>query len=225
MYTWNFNVVWNHASALGFAFLTTIWISLLSVTLGSILGIVLGMASLAPFRIVRWSSRAGVEFFLALPPLVLLVWLYYSLPILVPGLVLGSMTVAVLGLGLSLSAFVAEIVRGGVNAVPAGQIEAAYLTGMTPFQATRYILLPQVIRKSWPALMGQVITTYKFSTLASVIAVPEILHRTNVVIAQTYRPLELYSAVAVLFVLTVMPLNVLLRRVQDVSRLGGTETL
>ena len=225
MYTWNFNVVWNNGDALGVAFVTTVWISLLSIALGSMMGILLGVGSLAPYGAVRWLSRLGIEFFLALPALVLLVWLYYSLPILVPGLVLGSMTVAVLGLGLSLSAFVAEIVRGGVNAVPAGQLEAAYLTGMTPLQAARYILVPQVIRKSWPALMGQFITTYKFSTLASVIAVPEILHRTNSVIAQTYRPLELYSAVALLFVLTVMPMNLLLRRVQNVSRLGGTETL
>ncbi|MCC3414545.1 ABC transporter permease subunit, partial [Microcoleus sp. PH2017_02_FOX_O_A] len=132
---------------------------------------------------------------------------------------------AVLGLGLSLAAFVADIIRGGINSIPPGEIEVAYCTGMTRLETIRYILIPQVFRKSWLPLMGQYITTYKFSTLASVIAVPEILHTANSIIAQTYRPIEIYSTVAAMFIATVVPLNLLLRRVQQVKELGGTETI
>jgi polar amino acid transport system permease protein len=103
--------------------------------------------------------------------------------------------------------------------------EVGYCTGMSRLQAIRYILIPQVLQRSWLPLMGQYITTYKFSTLASVIAVPEILHTANAIIAQTYRPLEIYSIVAFMFVITIMPLNLLLRRLQRVSNLGGMEKI
>ena len=96
---------------------------------------------------------------------------------------------------------------------------------MSRIQTIRYILIPQVLQRSWLPLMGQYITTYKFSTLASVIAVPEILHTANAIIAQTYRPLEVYSIVAFMFVITIMPLNLLLRRLQRMSNLGGMEKI
>ncbi|KYC39787.1 amino acid ABC transporter permease [Scytonema hofmannii PCC 7110] len=222
---WNFSVVWNNLLPLYFAFITTAWISIGSITLGTIIGVLLGVLSLISFNFISWSARLLIELFLAVPTLVLLVWLYYSLPLIIPGLVIEGQSCAILGLSLSLSAFVAEIIRGGINSVPIGEIEVAYCTGMTRLEAIRYILIPQVIRKSWPPLMGQYITTYKFSTLASVIAVPEILHTANSIIAQTYRPLEIYSAVAIMFMITIIPLNILLRRVQRVKRLGGIEKI
>ncbi|NJM71219.1 MAG: amino acid ABC transporter permease [Scytonema sp. RU_4_4] len=222
---WNFSVVWNHLLPLYFAFLTTVWISIGSITLGTAIGLILGVLSLISFSFISWLARLFIELFLALPTLVLLVWLYYSLPLIIPGFIIEGQSCAILGLGLSLSAFVAEIIRGGINSVPSGEIEVAYCTGMSRIQAIRYILIPQVFRKSWPPLMGQYITTYKFSTLASVIAVPEILHTANSIIAQTYRPLEIYSAVAVIFIITIIPLNILLRRIQRVKQLGGIEKI
>ncbi|WP_026735223.1 amino acid ABC transporter permease [Fischerella sp. PCC 9605] len=222
---WNFSVVWNNLLQLYFAFITTVWISIGSITLGTTLGVLLGVLSVISLSLISWLARLFIELFLAVPALVLLVWLYYSLPLIVSGLVIDGQNCAILGLGLSLSAFVAEIIRGGINSVPSGEIEVAYCTGMSRLQAIRYILIPQVIRKSWPPLMGQYITTYKFSTLASVIAVPEILHTANSIIAQTYRPLEVYSAVAVMFIVTIIPLNILLRRVQRVKQLGGIEKI
>ncbi len=222
---WNFSVVWSNLLQLYFAFLVTVWISVGSITLGTVIGVLLGVLSLISLNLISCIARLFIELFLALPVLVLLVWLYYSLPLMIPGLVIEGQSCAILGLGLSLSAFVAEIIRGGINSIPSGEIEVAYCTGMSRFEAIRYILIPQVFRESWPALMGQYITTYKFSTLASVIAVPEILHTANSIIAQTYRPLEMYSAVAVMFIITIIPLNILLRRVQSVKQLGGIEKI
>jgi polar amino acid transport system permease protein len=223
--SWNFSIVRNHILPLLFAFLTTIQISIGSIIIGVIIGMLLGVLSVSTTKVLVWGSRIFIELFLSLPALVLLVWLYYSLPLLFPDFILSGLFCSMLGLGLSLAAFVAEIVRGGINAVPRGQIEVAYCTGMSQMETIEYILMPQVLRKSWPPLMGQFITTYKFSTLASVIAVPEVLHTANSIIAQTYRPLEIYSAIAILFVVTVIPLNVMLRRVQRVADFGGTERI
>ncbi|GAA6616557.1 amino acid ABC transporter permease [Scytonema sp. NUACC26] len=222
---WNLSVFWNNLLPLYLAFLTTAWISVASIALGTVLGVILGVLSIISFNLISWLARLLIELFLAIPTLVLLVWLYYSLPLIIPGLVIEGQSCAILGLSLSLSAFVAEIIRGGINSISVGEIEVAYCTGMTRLEAIRYILIPQVVRKSWPPLMGQYITTYKFSTLASVIAVPEILHTANSIIAQTYRPLEIYSAVAIVFTITIIPLNILLRQVQRVKQLGGIEKI
>ncbi|MCC3511883.1 MAG: ABC transporter permease subunit, partial [Microcoleus sp. PH2017_17_BER_D_A] len=186
---WNFSIIWNNLLPLCFALLTTIGISLGSIALGTIVGVLVGVLSLTSSRLISGFAKFFIELFLALPALVLLVWLYYSLPLLIPGFILDGQSCAVLGLGLSLAAFVADIIRGGINSIPPGEIEVAYCTGMTRLETIRYILIPQVFRKSWLPLMGQYITTYKFSTLASVIAVPEILHTANSIIAQTYRPI------------------------------------
>jgi len=222
---WNFPVIWNNLLPLCVALLTTTWISLGSILLGTVLGVLVGILSLTSSRLIAGCAKFFIELFLALPALVLLVWLFYSLPLLIPGFILEGQSCAVLGLGLSLSAFVADIIRGGINSIPPGEIEVAYCTGMTRLETIRYILMPQVFRRSWLPLMGQYITTYKFSTLASVIAVPEILHTANSIIAQTYRPIEIYSTVAVIFTITIVPLNLLLRRVQQIKQLGGIETI
>jgi polar amino acid transport system permease protein len=223
--TWNAAVIWNNLLPLCLSLTTTIWISLGSIALGTILGVLVGVLSLTPWRILSGLAKIFIEFFLALPSLVLLVWLYYSLPLLIPGVLLNGESCAILGLSLSLAAFVADIIRGGINTIPPGEIEVAYCTGMTRLQTIRYILIPQVFQKSWLPLMGQYITTYKFSTLASIIAVPEILHTANAIIAQTYRPIEIYTTVAVLFLVTIVPLNLTLRRFQRIKELGGTESL
>jgi len=222
---WNLLIIWNNLVPLLLAFLRTIGISAGSIIFGTLIGVLLGVLSLISLGFLSWFAKIFIELFLALPTLIVLIWLYYSLPLMIPNFLLDGQSCAVLGLSLSLSAFVAEIIRGGINSVPLGDLEVAYCTGMSRFQAIRYILIPQVIRKSWLPLMGQYITTYKFSTLASVIAVPEILHTANSIIAQTYRPLEIYSAVAVMFVVTVIPLNLLLRRIQRVEQSGGIERI
>jgi polar amino acid transport system permease protein len=223
--TWNWAVIFNSLVPLLWAMLTTIWISIASIAIGTSIGLLLGITSLTSLRFLALFSRAFIELFLALPTLVILVWLYYSLPLIFPGLIIDGQTCAILGLGLSLSAFVADIIRSGINSVPPGEIEVAYCTGLSKLQTIRYILIPQVLQRSWLPLVGQYITTYKFSTLASIIAVPEILHTANAVIAQTYRPLEIYSVVALLFTATIIPLNIFLRKFQNVSNLGGIEQI
>jgi polar amino acid transport system permease protein len=223
--SWNISLIVNSFIPLLLAMLTTIWISIAGIGMGTVIGIGLGIACISSFRYLAWFARAFVELFLALPTLIILVWLYYSLPLIAPGWTIDGQTCAILGLGLSLSAFVADIIRSGIESIPLGEIEVAYCTGLSKLQAIRYILIPQVLQRCWLPLMGQYITTYKFSTLASIIAVPEILHTANAIIAQTYRPLEIYSIVALMFTATIIPLNILLRRLQNIGNLGGIEKI
>ncbi len=222
---WDFSVVWNNLILFARAWAVTVELSVLSILLGTGLGLVLGVGSLNRSKWVNIPSRVVMEIFLALPALVIIIWLYFCLPLLPPRLVLSGFVASVFGLGLSLSAFVAQIVRAGINTVQNGQLEVAYCLGISKTQAIWHILIPQAFRKMLPPLMGQYITCYKFSTLASVVTVPELLHAGSNLIAVTYRPLEIYTAIAVIFFVTVVPLNYAVTWLEKTSRFGGTEEI
>jgi polar amino acid transport system permease protein len=123
-------------------------------------------------------------------------------------------------LALSSSAYSAEIFRAGIRAVPTGQIEAAYALGYSQYQAARDIVAPQAIRLMVPPYVGLFIATVKNSALASFIAVPEVLHRANSAISESFRPLELYTAVAVVYVALLLPLSLLSKRFERESQYG-----
>jgi polar amino acid transport system permease protein len=204
----------HYLPALWHALWVTLVLSGLSIIFGSIMGVVVGAVSSLRSP-VRYLARLYIELFLGLPVLVILIWLYYVLPYFGRQFAFDPFWTATLALSLSLSGFVAEVIEGGFKAIPRGQLEAAYMLGLDRFQAIRHIILPQAIGIMWPALVVQYITTYKFSTLASVIGVNEILHIGSQIIQQTYRPIEVYTAIAFIFAATVYPLNLLARHLHS----------
>src|SRR4051812_48720074 len=140
----------------------------------------------SPSWILRWASRIAIEVLLAMPVLVMIIWIYYCPPMLFGrghG-TLSGLAAAVTALSLSLSAFIAVSARAGLLSVPLGQVEAAYCCGLSRWDAARFVVYPQAWRRAWPAIVAQYITAYKFSTLASVVAVDELLHAGSDVIAQ-----------------------------------------
>jgi polar amino acid transport system permease protein len=193
-------------------------LSFISIIVGTIPGIFLALARNARNLVLRLFSRVFIEIFLAIPVLVLLIWLYFCLPILMPGLRLSGFWVAILGFSLSLSAFVAETVRAGIESIPPGQTEAALSMGMTRNQITWRIVLPQAIRIIIPPLMTQYITCIKLSSLASIIAVNELLHLSGLLIMETFRPLEVYTATAIAYMAIILPLNLLVRSFEKRGR-------
>jgi polar amino acid transport system permease protein len=124
------------------------------------------------------------------------------------------MASAVIVLSLNLSAFVAEIVRAGIEAVPVIHIEAARACKLPPFDSLRRIVLPLAVRQMIPPLVGQYINSIKLSVLASVIAVPELLNKTTDLTSQVYRPLEFYTTLALLFLVILLPGTILSRRLE-----------
>jgi polar amino acid transport system permease protein len=217
--TWDAAVIITNLPTLISGLLVTISLTLLTITLGTIAGGLAAFGTLMKSPI-RYLAFVYIEFFLSMPALVLLIWMYYVLPFFSSFLVWSGFSVAVLGLSLSLSAFVAEIVRAGIASVSRGQLETALILGIPRVSAWMHIVLPQAVRTMWPALLGQFITTYKFSTLASVVTVGELLHNGELVIAQSYRPIEIYSVIAIFFVATIVPLNFLSRKLSKLSPTG-----
>ncbi len=214
MYEWDFRWVWTYReqllSALGMTVLLNCWILLL----GTLAGIFLGLIARHRHPYIRGLARIYIDVFRTLPVLVLLVWFFFCIPILLGGIRISGFTSAVIVLSLNLSAFIAEIVRAGVDAIPASYINDAKASGLSSWHTNRFIVLPIALRIMIPPLVGQFINTIKLSVLASVIAVPELLHRTTEIISQVYRPLEFYTALAVIFLVLLLPGTLWSRRLE-----------
>ena len=139
-----------------------------------------------------------------LPLLVVLIWLYYVLPSV--GIIISGFWAAFIGLSFNLAAYISETIRAGIESIPKGQAESAIALGYSKSLLMRKIILPQAFKRMLPNIMNLYINQIKLSALASVIAVNELLHMGNIIISATYRPLEVYTAVAVMYLIIIMPL-------------------
>lgn len=222
---WDFTVVFLNAEALASALGVTLLLTVTSIFLGTLIGAIFGILVLSKNTFIHLIARWYVEVLLALPVLVIIIWIYYVVPVIMPGFILGGASSAIAGLSLSLSAFVAEIFRAGIGAIQKGEVEVAYCLGMSKWKTLKLIVMPQALKKMWPPLMGQYITCYKMSTLASIVAVNELLHVGGVIIAQTYRPIEIYTAIAFIFIATVVPINMITRKLYDSKSYKGIDEL
>lgn len=176
---------------------TTVWVSLLGMALGQVLG-----ASVCLLRQsgVRWLDRIGavyVSFFRGVPLLVQLLLIYLFLPRV--GLDVPPLVAAVSGLGLASGAYVSEIFRGSLAAIPPGQREAADALGMARARIWWRVLLPQVMRLSLPAEINEFILLLKASSLISAIGVLELTRMAQAYAAETFRPLEMYVTAAAIY--------------------------
>ncbi len=207
----DFGVVWAYKEILLSGLLITLELSALIIAFGTIIGIFLAICKTSENHIIRRISSIYSDFFRTMPFLVMLIWVYYALPI-ATGIRIGAFETAVIVLSLHLSAYVAELIRSGIEAIPTGQIEAAKMLGLSRLQTMRRIVLPQVFMQLFAPLTGLYIEQIKNTTFASVIAVNELLHSGQILISQTYRPLEIYTAVALLFMIVLVPLAIISKR-------------
>ncbi|MEN5081647.1 amino acid ABC transporter permease [Bosea sp. TWI1241] len=210
MYQWNFDIVWSYR----WLFLTgtgvTIALTIAIVVLGLIVGLAAGVAQLSRSPVLRWTSWLYIEMFRLTPLLVLLLWFYYALPIMT-GIKLDAITAAVVTLTLYGGSFYAEVIRGGIVSIEPGQSEAGLALGMTPGRVMRRIVLPQAIKRMIPPLMNQSIIQFKNTSLVSVLAVPDLLYQGQVIAMDTYRALEVYTVIAAIYFIVLLPLTIIVK--------------
>lgn len=176
----------------------TLILTAASVGLGMIGGTVLGMARLSANKVVYRLSSAYVTFFRGTPLLVQIFIVYYG----IPGMLRISVdrwSAGIFALALNSSAYVAEIVRAGIQSIDRGQTEAAVASGLTPVQRLRYIILPQAFRRIIPPLGNEFIAMLKDSSLVAVISLEELLRRSQLVVTSTYKPFEIYILAAIMY--------------------------
>ena len=213
MYHWDFGVLWTYRSLLIAGLGYTLLFTVICVVLGLGVGLVAGIGRLSKSRFVTGPLRAYVELFRCTPVLVQLVWFYYALPVLT-GIQISPVVAATLCLSLYGGAFYSEIIRGGIISTDSGQIEAARALGMRPSQIMRRITLPQAFKRMVPPLMSQSIMQLKNTSLLSVLAVPDLLYQGQVIAHETYRPLELYTFIAIAYFAVLLPVTMWAKRLE-----------
>lgn len=213
MYHWDFGAVWAYRSLLFQGLLYTLLYTVVCVGLGLLIGLVTGLGRLAKSVLIRAPLRAYVELFRCTPVLVQLIWFYYALPILT-GIDMSAATAAVLALSLYGGAFYSEIVRAGVISIDAGQTEAGMAIGMTRAQVMRRVILPQAFKRMVPPLMSQSIMQLKNTSLLSVLAVPDLLYQGQSAAHDSYRPLEIYTIVAICYFVVLLPATIFSKRLE-----------
>ena len=196
--TLDWSVVWQHRDALIAGTATTFLLTIATMAIAVPCGIVVAVLRLYAWRPVRALATGYVELFRNLPLILLVYWAFYVLPILT-GVGLSPLATGLAALSLNVTAYNAETFRAGINSIRRGQVEAAMALGMTRAQALRRVIVPQALRRILPVLASTWVSLFKDTSLVSVIAVTELAYVSMQVRAQTFRVLEMLTAMAVLY--------------------------
>lgn len=192
--------------------LLTIVLCVTSGILGSVVGVILGLARTSPSRLARWVSAIYVNFVRGIPILVIIFFIYFGLPMLFPTLNLSKFVSAVIALSCFAAAYVGEIVRGSIEAIPRGQVEAADALGLHYFVKYKYVILPQAMKIVVPPAIGFLIGLVKDSSLITVIGFIELTKAGNIVSNLTGNPITTFLAVAAMYFVICYPISLLGRR-------------
>ena len=194
----NFDLVVNSFPLLLVGAGVTIKITALSVALGVVIGLFVGIARISRIKILRVLAAIYVDFFRGTPLLVQIFLVYFALPV-ITGQRVDPFVAAIGSCGINSGAYVAEIFRAGIQSIDKGQMEAGRSLGMTWAQTMRYIIVPQAFKRVIPPLGNEFIALLKDSSLVSVIGFEELTRRGQLIIAKTYGSLEIWISVAVIY--------------------------
>ena len=194
----DWSVVWQHRDALVAGTATTILLTVATMAIAVPCGIAVAILRMYGVAPVRAAATAYVELFRNLPLILVVFWAFYVLPILT-GLGLSPLATGLAALVLNVTAYNAETFRAGINSTRRGQVEAAMALGMSRAQALRRVVVPQAVRRILPVLASTWVSLFKDTSLVSVIAVSELSYAAMQVRAQTFRVLEMLTAMAAIY--------------------------
>ncbi len=212
-YKWDFSLVPNYLH---------LWMKGLGVTMaysvgtifgGMVIGIACGMLLLSKSKWVTLPVHYYVEIFRCTPLLVQIVWFYFALPIVLD-VTMPDWFAAGLGLTLYMGAFATEIFRGGIISIDKGQWQASRALGMTWLELMQHIILPQAIKRMTPPFVNQSIIQLKNTSLLYVVAIPDLMYTGSIIVSDTFRPLEVYSVVAIAYFVILYPLTLWAARLE-----------
>ena len=191
----------------------TIYISVISIILAMIMGLVVALPSLSNNKFLSYFNIAYVEIVRAIPLLVLILWIYYGLPIMT-GISFSPFVSGIVALTISESAFQAEIFRAGINSINKGQYEVASSLGMNFWKKMRLVILPQAIKVVLPALGNQFVYVLKMSSLVSIIGIADLTRKANELVVSTYRPLEISTFLILEYLVLILIVSYFVRKLE-----------
>lgn len=182
---------------------TTLQLTAVSVIFGLVGGTLLGISRLSSFKPLQIASRIYIDFFRGTPLLVQIFMIYFGIPAFANSIgttfTFNRFFAAILALSLNSAAYLAEIVRAGIQSIELGQREASESLGLSPLQTMRYVIFPQAFRRMIPPLGNEFITLLKDTSLVAVIGYEELFRRGQLIVAQNYRAFEIYITVALVY--------------------------
>ena len=203
-YEWHFDVVWDALPFLLQGLWVTVTVVAACMGISLILGLLLALARVSSKRWLRLISAAYIDFFRGVPLLVLVFWAFFAIPI-ATGQALPPIPTGIIAMSINLTAFVAEIYRAGIQSVSQDQRRAALSLGMTHRQALQRVILPQAVRHVVPPVASAWVALFKDTSLLSIIIVPELMYQARILAVQTYRPLEIYTVIGLLYFFITWP--------------------
>jgi len=212
-YTLNFNLVWRHFDKLSDGLLLSLELALISIAIGVVIGLVLAVWYVSAGRVVRAIIAAYVEFIRNVPLILLVYLVFYGLPTVVD-IAYSAPTSFVVTLSVYSGAYLVEVFRSGLEAVPRGQLDAGKAIGLTPWQRLIHVRLPTMLRITLPALSNTFISLFKDTSIASVISVPELTYGAQWINFNTFRIVEVYLVTTAMYLVTGYALLFALRLVE-----------
>ena len=192
---------------------TTIFISVVSIIISMILGFLVAIPSLAKNKFLTYINIGYVEIVGAVPLLVLILWIYYGLPIMT-GISFSPFVSGIIALSISESAFQAEIFRAGINSIKKSQWEAGSSLGLSFFRKSRLVILPQAVKNILPSIGNQFVYVLKMSSLVSIIGIGDLTRKANELVVSTYRPLEIYTFLILEYLVLILIVSYFVRRLE-----------
>ena len=192
----------------------TIYISVISIIISMILGFIIAIPSLAKNKYLTYINIGYVEIVRAIPLLVLILWVYYGLPIMT-GISFSPFVSGIIALAISESAFQAEIFRAGIKSIKKAQWEAGSSLGLSFFKRLRLVILPQAIKNILPAFGNQFVYVLKMSSLVSIIGIADLTRKANELVVTTYRPLEIYTFLILEYLILILFVSFFVRKLEN----------
>jgi polar amino acid transport system permease protein len=212
-YAWDFGSLLQYWPLLWRGTLVTLAFTAGTILGGLVLGLLIGLGRLSRSVLLNAPLIALIEIFRCTPLLVQIVWFYYALPIVLQ-VELPDWFAAGLGLTLYMGAFATEIFRGGIISIDKGQWQASRALGMTGGELMRHIILPQATKRMIPPFVNQSIIQLKNTSLLYVVAIPDLMYTGSIIVSDTFRPLEVYTSVAIAYFVILYPLTLWAARLE-----------
>lgn len=226
-YTWGWFVVspWTPKGQTNLRFLMsglgwTVLLAACAILLSVITGLLVSLLSLSKRNSLRAVGRIYVEIFRSIPMLVMVLWVYYGLPVVL-GIELDVFAAGVVALAVCDSAFEAEIFRAGIQSIDRGQHEASESIGLSWLDKMRFVILPQAVRRILPPLGNQFVYMLKTSSLVSIIGLTELTRKANELVVTEYRPLEIYTFLILEYLILIVIVSFLVRLLE--RRMGVSD--
>ena len=223
-YRWDFDPVLASAPLLAEGLVNTHKVTGVALGCGLVLGLALALMRLSRHSLASWPAGFVIEVFRTTPPLVQLFWFFFALPMIV-GIEMTPFLAASVTFSIQSAAFFAEVFRAGIQSIERGQWDGARAIGMTHAQALQRIILPQAVKRMIPAFMERAIELMKTTTLVATISYADLLFAANEVSQKTFRPLETYTVVALIYFFVIFLVSQLARLLELRLARSGESTV